>query len=108
VSLATSRCFTKAEDVAGASFKSNVVYFAWWLAFGAIALVSAGVLHTLLGITSWPLLEVALGLAFLISLMVLRRFGRTLLESVLIATVSLAVVAGLFALYAHQVSNNLN
>lgn len=44
----------------------------------------------------------------MISLVVLRRLGRTLLESILIATLSIAVVAGLFALYAHQVSNNLN
>ena len=94
--------------MAGASSKSNVVYFAWWLAFAAIALASAVVLHALLGVTSWSLLEEALGLAFVITLVVLRRFGRTLLESILIATLSLAVVAGLFALYAHQVSNNLN
>jgi hypothetical protein len=76
--------------MAGASSKSKVVYFAWWPAFAAIALVSALVLYALLGITSWPLLEEALALAFLISLVVLRRLGRTLLESILIATLSIA------------------
>ena len=48
--------------MAGASSKSKVVYFAWWPAFAAIALVSALVLYALLGITSWPLLEEALAL----------------------------------------------
>ena len=85
-----------------------MVFVAWWLPFAALALVSAVVLHGAVGLTSWPLVEAAFSLTFLMSVIVLRISGRTLFESILVSSLSLVLVAALFALYAHHVSNNLN
>jgi len=85
-----------------------LVFFAWWLPCAFLTFISAEALYRAVGLTSWPLFAVTFGLVALISACVLRAIGRTLLEATVITGTSLALVAALFALYAHSVSNNLN
>ena len=88
--------------------QGSLVFFAWWVPCAVLTFITAEALYRAVGLTSWPLLEVTFGLAALISALVLRAVGRTLLEAVVITGTSLALVAALFALYAHTASNNLN
>jgi len=88
--------------------RTGSLIFGWWLPLAVLALIVAEVFYKTLGLTSWPLLYTAFGFTALISVPLLRRLGRTLLESIVITAASLAIVATLFAVYAHHVSNNLN
>jgi hypothetical protein len=88
--------------------RTSGLIFGWWLPLAVLALITAEVLYQAIGLTNWSLLSTSFGVAAVISAVVLRALGRTLFASILITAASLIVVAALFALYAHHVSNSLN